>query len=139
MHPNDGRVVSNFIMHALQGKEISIYGDGQQTRSFCYVDDLVEGLVRMMASPKETTGPVNLNPVEFTMLGLADLVKEITGSRSPIVHSPLPADDPRQRRPDIALARKELSWEPKIALKEGLTKTVAYLRICYVGTRRRNR
>ena len=127
MHPNDGRVVSNFIMHALQGKEISIYGDGQQTRSFCYVDDLVEGLVRMMASPKETTGPVNLgNPVEFTMLGLAELVKEITGSGSPIVHSPLPADDPRQRRPDIALARKELSWEPKIALKEGLTQTVAY-------------
>ena len=127
MHPNDGRVVSNFIVHALQGKMISIYGDGQQTRSFCYVDDLVEGLVRMMASPKETTGPVNLgNPVEFTMLGLAELVKEITGSRSPIVHSPLPADDPRQRRPDIALARKELSWEPKIALKEGLTKTVAY-------------
>jgi UDP-glucuronate decarboxylase len=127
MHPNDGRVVSNFIVQALQGKTISIYGDGQQTRSFCYVDDLVEGLVRMMASSREITGPINLgNPIEFTMLHLAELVKEITGSHSPIVHMPLPADDPRQRQPDIAIARKELSWEPKIALKEGLTKTAAY-------------
>jgi UDP-glucuronate decarboxylase len=129
MHPNDGRVVSNFIMQALRGDAITLYGDGQQTRSFCYVSDLIEGFMRLMASPPEFTGPVNLgNPGEFTMRQLADLVIELTSSSSPIVHQPLPVDDPRQRQPDIALARTTLDWQPTVALREGLTETIAYFR-----------
>ncbi len=128
MNPEDGRVVSNFIVQALRGEEITIYGDGSQTRSFQYVDDLIEGMTRMMAAPGEFIGPVNIgNPVEFTMLELATLVLELTGSKSKIVHRPLPSDDPRQRQPDISLARKQLGgWEPKVALREGLEKTIEY-------------
>ncbi|MTJ79955.1 MAG: SDR family oxidoreductase [Telmatospirillum sp.] len=127
MHPNDGRVVSNFIVQALEGRDITIYGDGLQTRSFCYVDDLIEGFVRLMATDKEVTGPMNLgNPVEFTMRELAELVIEITGSRSKLVFEPLPVDDPKMRRPDIAYARATLDWEPKVPLKTGLEKTAAY-------------
>lgn len=127
MHPNDGRVVSNFIMQALRGEDITIYGDGSQTRSFCYVDDLVEGLMRLMRSPSEITGPINIgNPGEFTILQLAELVLELTGSRSGIVRRPLPQDDPLQRRPDITLARDELDWQPTIALRQGLERTIAY-------------
>ena len=128
MHPNDGRVVSNFIVQALKGENLTIYGDGAQTRSFCYVDDLIEGFVRMM-NQSETVGPVNLgNPGEFTMLELAENVLKLTKSKSKIVHLPLPADDPRQRKPDIALAKKYLKWEPRVPLAEGLTKTIAYFR-----------
>ena len=128
MHPNDGRVVSNFIVQALKGESITIYGDGTQTRSFCYVDDLIEGFVRLMKQT-ETVGPVNLgNPGEFTMLELAENVLKLTKSKSKIVHKPLPADDPKQRRPDIALARKYLQWEPKVPLAEGLKKTIAYFK-----------
>ncbi|MEI6107217.1 MAG: UDP-glucuronic acid decarboxylase family protein [Opitutae bacterium] len=128
MHPNDGRVVSNFIVQALKGESITIYGNGQQTRSFCYVDDLLEGFVRMMAQT-ETVGPVNLgNPGEFTMLELAEQVLKLTKSKSKIVHKALPADDPRQRRPDIALAKKYLKWEPAVPLAEGLKKTIAYFK-----------
>jgi len=127
MHPHDGRVVSNFIMQALQGDDITIYGDGQQTRSFQYVDDLVEGMIRMMASRDEFTGPVNIgNPNEFTILQLAELVIELTNSKSKIVRMPLPPDDPTQRQPNIELAKKELDWEPKIELREGLLKTIDY-------------
>jgi UDP-glucuronate decarboxylase len=127
MHPHDGRVVSNFIMQALQGEDITIYGDGQQTRSFQYVDDLVEGMIRMMASRDEFTGPVNIgNPNEFTILQLAELVIELTNSKSKIVRMPLPPDDPTQRQPNIELAKKELNWEPKIELREGLLKTIDY-------------
>jgi UDP-glucuronate decarboxylase len=127
MHPNDGRVVSNFIVQALQGRDITIFGDGQQTRAFCYVDDLIEGFIRLMKSPDDITGPINLgNPGEFTMLELASAVIGLVGSRSKIVHMPLPADDPRQRRPDISKAQGALGWEPKTQLKEGLTKTIAY-------------
>jgi UDP-glucuronate decarboxylase len=127
MHPNDGRVVSNFIVQALQGKDITIYGDGSQTRSFCYVDDLLRGLMGLMNSPDDFTGPVNLgNPGEFTILELAEKVIQMTGSKSRIVYHPLPADDPMQRQPDISLARKTLQWEPKIELEEGLKKTIAY-------------
>jgi UDP-glucuronate decarboxylase len=127
MHPHDGRVVSNFIVQALKGEPITIYGDGSQTRSFCYVDDLIEGFVRLMDSPKGFTGPVNLgNPGEFTILELAEKVLEITGSRSQLMFRPLPADDPKQRQPDIQLAREQLGWEPKIPLKEGLVHTIAY-------------
>jgi len=127
MHPNDGRVVSNFIVQALRGEPITIYGDGQQTRSFCYVDDLVDGLIRLMETPDEVTGPVNLgNPREFTMLELARLVLELTGSASRIVHRPLPADDPRQRQPDISRANELLGWSPTTQLEDGLTKTIAY-------------
>ena len=127
MHPADGRVVSNFIMQALRGEPITIYGDGTQTRSFCYVDDLIEGLVRLMRSPEEVTGPINLgNPVEFTMIELAREVIAITGSSSPLVHAELPADDPRQRRPDIGRARAMLGWEPRVALEQGLRDTVRY-------------
>jgi UDP-glucuronate decarboxylase len=128
MHPNDGRVVSNFIVQALQGENITVYGDGQQTRSFCYVDDLLEGFVRMMHQT-ETVGPVNLgNPGEFTMLELAQQVLKLTKSKSKIVHKPLPADDPKQRRPDITLAKKYLKWEPKVPLAEGLKQTIAYFK-----------
>jgi len=127
MHPNDGRVVSNFILQALKNEPITLYGDGTQTRSFCYVDDLIEGFVRLMDSPDELTGPVNLgNPGEFTMIELAEAVKELTGSRSELVHQPLPQDDPRQRQPDIALAREQLGWEPKVPLREGLRPTIEY-------------
>ncbi|HYC71652.1 MAG TPA: UDP-glucuronic acid decarboxylase family protein [Opitutaceae bacterium] len=128
MHPNDGRVVSNFIVQALKGEPITVYGDGTQTRSFCYVDDLIEGFVRLMEQT-ETVGPVNLgNPGEFTMLELAEQVLKLTKSKSKIVHKPLPADDPKQRRPDIALAKKHLKWEPTVPLAEGLRKTIAYFK-----------
>lgn len=127
MHPNDGRVVSNFIVQALRGTPITIYGDGRQTRSFCFVDDLVELMLRFMDDESDFTGPMNMgNPGEFTMLELAQLVIELTGSRSGIVHEALPADDPRQRQPDIRLARERYSWEPMTPLKEGLGKTIAY-------------
>jgi UDP-glucuronate decarboxylase len=126
MHPDDGRVVSNFIMAALTGRNITVYGDGSQTRSFCYVDDLVEGLVRMMAA-ENFTGPVNLgNPAEMTVRELAEAVIDLTGSRSAIVCKPLPADDPRRRRPDITLAGQRLGWKPTVPLKDGLKKTIAY-------------
>lgn len=127
MHPNDGRVVSNFIMQALQNQPITIYGDGNQTRSFCYVDDLIEAFVRLMDSPDEFTGPVNTgNPGEFTIRELAEKVIEMTGSKSAIVQQPLPHDDPKQRQPDITLAREKLGWEPGTVLEEGLKPTIAY-------------
>ncbi|MCK9380234.1 MAG: SDR family oxidoreductase [Sulfuritalea sp.] len=127
MHPNDGRVVSNFIVQALRGQDITIYGDGQQSRSFCYVDDLIEVMWRLMESPAEFTGPVNIgNPCEFTMLELAEQVLKLTGSKSRLIFMPLPSDDPRQRQPDISLARKVLDWQPKVALVDGLKETIAY-------------
>jgi UDP-glucuronate decarboxylase len=127
MNPDDGRVVSNFIVQALKGEDITIYGDGMQTRSFCYVDDLIEGMVRLMDSRDGFTGPVNIgNPGEFTMIELAEAIIRLTGSKSKLVYQPLPQDDPLQRQPDIALARKELGWEPTIALEEGLKKTIEY-------------
>ena len=127
MHPNDGRVVSNFIVQALLGRPLTIYGDGSQTRSFCYVDDLVDGLIKLMNSPDEVTGPMNLgNPGEFTILELAEQVIEMTGSRSPIVRHPLPPDDPKQRCPDISLAKRELDWAPTVPLAEGLKLTVEH-------------
>ncbi len=127
MHPNDGRVVSNFIVQALLGRDITVYGDGTQTRAFCYVDDLVDGLIRLMNSADAVTGPINIgNPAEFTMLELAAAVIDLTGSRSKVVHRPLPEDDPRQRRPDISKAQQMLDWRPRMPLKEGLTKTIAY-------------
>jgi UDP-glucuronate decarboxylase len=127
MHPNDGRVVSNIIVQALKGDDITIYGDGEQTRSFCYVDDLIEAIVRMMGTETGFTGPVNIgNPGEFTIRELAELVIELTGTRSNIVHRPLPSDDPKQRRPDISLAMDKLDWKPQIALKNGLVKTIGY-------------
>ncbi|TLZ02807.1 MAG: SDR family oxidoreductase [Gammaproteobacteria bacterium] len=129
MHPNDGRVVSNFIEQALKGAPITVYGDGKQTRSFCYVDDLIEALVRLMATSDDFTGPVNLgNPEEFTILELARKVIANTGSRSEIVFEPLPSDDPMQRQPDISLARQMLQWEPVVALNEGLRRTISYFR-----------
>ncbi len=127
MHPYDGRVVSNFILQALKNEDITLYGDGSQTRSFCYVDDLVEGILRMMNGPDTFVGPVNLgNPGEFTIKQLAELVIEMTGSKSKLVTMPLPADDPTQRKPDITLAKQHLQWEPKVALRDGLAKTIAY-------------
>ena len=127
MHPNDGRVVSNFIIQALQNDDITIYGDGNQTRSFCYVDDLIDGMLRLMDTGPEFLGPVNLgNPKEFTMLELAELVISLTKSHSRLVYEPLPADDPRQRKPDISLARERLGWEPSVPLQEGLCKTISY-------------
>jgi UDP-glucuronate decarboxylase len=127
MHPNDGRVVSNFIMQALQNEPITIYGDGRQTRSFCYVDDLIEGFVKLMDMPAAFPGPVNLgNPNEFTIRELADKVIELTGSRSAIVAKPLPSDDPLQRQPNIAVAKERLGWAPQVQLDEGLRKTIAY-------------
>ena len=129
MAPDDGRVVSNFVLQALRGEPLTIYGDGSQTRSFCYVSDLVDGFVRLMDNDKGLVGPVNLgNPGEFTMKELADAVIDVTGSKSPIEHKPLPQDDPKQRQPDISLAKKELGWEPTIQLREGLEKTVEYFR-----------
>lgn len=127
MHPNDGRVVSNFIVQALKGEDITLYGDGSQTRSFCYVDDLVRGLMALMDSPEGTTGPINLgNPGEFTIKQLAEQVIELTGSSSKLTHMPLPQDDPRKRKPDITRAHEQLGWQPEIALRDGLTKTIAY-------------
>jgi UDP-glucuronate decarboxylase len=129
MHPNDGRVVSNFIVQALRGQDITIFGDGRQTRSFCYVDDLIDGMVRMMDSPKDFTGPVNIgNPGEFTMIELAEMVMRLTESKSKLIHAPLPADDPRQRQPDITLAKQNLGWAPKVPLEDGLKMTIAYFR-----------
>jgi len=127
MHPKDGRVVSNFIMQALKGDDITIFGDGLQTRSFCYCDDLIDGFLKLMAAPADVTGPINIgNPGEFTMIELAETVLELTGSSSKLVHKPLPADDPKQRRPDITKAKETLGWEPKIPLREGLKPTIAY-------------
>ena len=126
-HPNDGRVVSSFIVQALLNQDITLFGDGEQTRAFCYVDDLIQGLASLMDSKEEVVGPINLgNPTEFTMRELADLVKELTGSRSKIVHRPLPQDDPRQRRPDISEAERLLGWRPTIPLREGLKRTIPY-------------
>ncbi len=127
MHPNDGRVISNFIVQALRDSAITIYGDGQQTRSFCYVDELIEAFIRFMATPGDVTGPINLgNPSEFTIAELAQKVIDLTGSRSKIVQEPLPEDDPIQRRPDITMAKNVLGWTPRIGLEEGLKKTIAY-------------
>jgi UDP-glucuronate decarboxylase len=129
MHPNDGRVVSNFIMQALRNEPITIYGDGAQTRSFCYVDDLIEGFIRLMDSPDDFTGPVNLgNPGEFSMLELAEQIIDLTESSSQLVYKPLPHDDPRQRQPDITLAKKALGWEPRIDLRDGLSSSIEYFR-----------
>ncbi|NQT56892.1 MAG: SDR family oxidoreductase [Desulfobacteraceae bacterium] len=130
MHPNDGRVVSNFIVQALANKEITIYGDGKQTRSFCYVDDLIEGMIRMMNGPDDFVGPVNLgNSDEFSILDLAKMIIKLTGSQSKIIFKPLPQDDPLQRKPDITLAKQRLDWEPKLGLEEGLKKTIEYFRV----------
>jgi UDP-glucuronate decarboxylase len=127
MHPQDGRVVSNFIMQALQGKPVTLYGDGTQTRSFCYVDDLIEGFLRLMATDSTVTGPVNLgNPNEFTIRQLADVIRDVVGNDVPIVELPLPKDDPKQRKPDITLARNLINWEPTIQLRQGIEATVAY-------------
>ena len=134
MHPNDGRVVSNFIVQALKGEPITIFGDGSQTRSFGYVDDLIEGFLRLMASPDAVTGPINIgNPGEFTILALAEKVLELTGSRSEIVRRPLPENDPLQRRPDISRAKALLDWEPTVALEPGLVKTIAYFEALLAG------
>src|SRR5207248_11141998 len=127
MHPNDGRVVSNFIVQALKNEPITLYGDGSQTRAFCYVDDLIEGFLRMMAAPDEVIGPINLgNPVETSVAELAKLVIELTGSRSKITYRPLPVDDPVQRCPDISKAKETLGWQPRMALRVGLQRTIAY-------------
>ncbi|OGU20193.1 MAG: NAD-dependent dehydratase [Hydrogenophilales bacterium RIFOXYD1_FULL_62_11] len=129
MHPNDGRVVSNFIVQALRGEDITIYGDGSQSRSFCYVDDMIEGFVRMMDSERSLSGPVNMgNPVEFTMLELAENVLRLTNSKSKLTFKPLPTDDPRQRQPNITLAKEKLGWEPKVRLEDGLKETIDYFR-----------
>jgi UDP-glucuronate decarboxylase len=139
MHPEDGRVVSNFVVQALRGEPLTIYGDGSQTRSFCYVDDLIDGLVRLMESPSGVTGPINLgNPVEFTVRNLAELVLAMTGSRSPLEFRPLPADDPRLRRPDIAQAWQQLNWRPVVALADGLQKTIDDFRSRLAGDCRRS-
>jgi UDP-glucuronate decarboxylase len=137
MHPFDGRVVSNFIRQALAGQDITIYGDGKQSRSFCYVDDLVEGIIRMMNGPSDFLGPVNIgNPGEFTIRELAEMTIELTGSKSRLTFAPLPADDPVRRQPDIRLARQRLGWEPHIPLREGLAKTVAWFRTIDVDSYR---
>jgi UDP-glucuronate decarboxylase len=129
MHPNDGRVVSNFVVQALRGEDITIYGDGSQTRSFCFVDDLIEGLMRMMVSPAEVTGPINIgNPSEFSILELAETVLRLVGGSSKLVRMPLPQDDPKQRQPDIAMAKRILGWEPRVQLEDGLTQTIGYFR-----------
>jgi UDP-glucuronate decarboxylase len=129
MHPNDGRVISNFIVQALTSQYITVFGDGSQTRSFCYVDDLIEGLIQMMNGPDDFLGPVNLgNPEEFSVLTVAELVIKSTGSQSKIVFKPLPKDDPLQRQPDIDLAKQQLNWEPKVDLQQGLMKTIEYFR-----------
>ena len=129
MHPNDGRVVSNFIVQALRNEDITIYGNGEQTRSFCYVDDLIEAMLRMMQSGADITGPVNIgNPVEVTMLELAERIITLTQSKSRLCYKPLPQDDPRQRQPDISFARSALKWEPKVSLEDGLKATIDYFR-----------
>jgi Nucleoside-diphosphate-sugar epimerases len=129
MLPNDGRVVSNFIVQALKGEDITVYGDGSQTRSFCYIDDMVDGIIKMMNSPKGFTGPVNLgNPSEVSILELAEMILKLTKSKSKIVFKPLPQDDPKQRQPDITLAKSQLNWEPKVPLQEGLIKTIEYFK-----------
>ena len=129
MHAADGRVVSNFIVQALRGEDITIFGDGSQTRSFCYVDDLIEGFIRLMDSPADVTGPINLgNPGEFTIRQLAELIIEMVGSKSTLVERPLPQDDPMQRRPDISAAKQVLDWEPTVQLKDGLARTIEYFR-----------
>lgn len=134
MHPNDGRVVSNFIVQALKGDSITIYGDGQQTRSFCYVSDLIDAMIRMMDSPEDFVGPVNIgNPGEFTMLELAKKVIQLTGSRSQLIFQALPSDDPKQRQPDITLAKSKLGWEPKVELEAGLTETIGYFQTLLRG------
>jgi UDP-glucuronate decarboxylase len=136
MHPNDGRVVSNFIMQALRGEDVTIFGDGEQTRSFCYVDDLVEGLLLMMDTPANVTGPINLgNPGEYTMLELAEMVLRLSGSKSRLVFRELPADDPKQRQPDISLAQNHLGWRPRVSLEDGLKETVRYFRYLVDGAR----
>ena len=133
MNPDDGRVVSNFIVQSLRGEDITVYGDGSQTRSFCYVDDLIEGFLRLMEQEK-TVGPVNIgNPGEFTMLELAELVLKKVGGKSKIVHQDLPADDPRQRQPDISLAKKYLEWQPAVPLEQGIEKTIDYFRKEFSG------
>ena len=133
MHPNDGRVVSNFIVQALKNEPITVYGDGNQTRSFCYVDDLIDGLISLMSTPDEFNGPVNIgNPVEFTILELAQRVTALTGSKSEIIFKSLPSDDPMQRCPDIRLAKEKLNWSPRIFLEEGLTKTIQYFRTALI-------
>ena len=140
MHPNDGRVVSNFIVQALKGEPITVYGDGSQTRSFCFASDLVSGLIALMDSGPEITGPINLgNPVEFTVRELAALVIALTGSRSKIVHEPLPHDDPKQRKPDISLAKAQLGWEPRISLDQGLRQTIAYFEKAIIAPPTANR
>lgn len=137
MHPNDGRVVSNFIVQALQSEPITIYGDGTQTRSFCYVDDLIESFLRLMNTSDDVTGPINLgNPCEFTMIELAQKICDLTGSRSKLIHKPLPVDDPKQRKPDIKLAKQALGWEPKITLEEGLKPTIAYFDLLLAGQKK---
>lgn len=129
MHPDDGRVVSNFIVQALRGEDLTVYGDGSQTRSFCYVDDLISGLILLMESPDSFVGPVNLgNATEFTMVELAELTLKLTGSRSKLVFKPLPADDPTQRQPDITLAKDNLGWQPQVPLEEGLRRTITFFR-----------
>jgi UDP-glucuronate decarboxylase len=134
MHPNDGRVVSNFIVQALKGEDITIFGDGQQTRSFCYVDDMIEGFVRMMNSDEGFTGPVNMgNPGEFTMLELAEKVLQLVGGKSSLAFHPLPTDDPKQRQPDISLAKSQLGWEPTVSLEDGLKETIAYFRSLFAN------
>ena len=134
MHPNDGRVVSNFIMQALQDKDITIYGDGQQTRSFCYVDDLIDAMIKMMNSEDGFTGPVNIgNPGEFTMLQLAETILRLSGSKSKIIHQALPSDDPKQRQPNIELARAKLGWQPRVNLEKGLLDTIIHFK-CLLGT-----
>lgn len=134
MHPNDGRVVSNFIVQALSGQDITIFGDGSQTRSFCYVDDLIDGMIRMMQTGSEVTGPINLgNPHEFTMLELAELTLRLSGSKSRIVFQPLPQDDPKQRKPDIDVAKSNLGWQPKVRLEDGLKETIGYFKKILAG------
>ena len=137
MHPNDGRVVSNFIMQALQNDPITIYGDGTQSRSFCFMDDLIEAFIRLMSSDDDFVGPVNLgNPVEFTMIELAEKIIALTGSKSELVRKPLPHDDPKQRQPDISLAKEKLGWEPSVMLDEGLVKTIAYFETVLSSTQK---
>jgi UDP-glucuronate decarboxylase len=138
MHPQDGRVVSNFIVQALQGRPITLYGDGQQTRSFCYVDDLIDGFLRLMATDPSVTGPMNLgNSTEFTIRQLADVIRDVVGSKVPFIHQPLPIDDPQRRQPDISYARQTLNWEPRVALRQGIEATVGYFERLLSNTNRR--
>ena len=137
MHPYDGRVVSNFIVQALKGEDLTVYGDGSQTRSFCFIDDLLEGMVRLMQSEAEVRGPLNIgNPKEISILALAEKIMELTNSSARIIFQPLPEDDPQKRRPDIAVAKQKLKWEPLVPLEEGLRKTIAYFRKLALGKNR---